>query len=328
MARTFGKVYNDLWDPEYGFRDLSSIAQHLYLFITVQPDLNKAGVIPLRERRWSQACPDWNPGIIIAALDELACGGFIVTDPDNEELLICNFIHRDGIYREPNSVRTACKAIREIRSEGIKAALYEDLRAIEADIVAKGTRDSVEDYWDILAYLDGYARPSSRVVRPFSKASVTQVVVMGDPPRGDMSSPCLMSGTTGPNALDGIQETSDSRPAALPSVRPEVVELCEHLADRLVANGCKRPRITQKWLDAARLLLDKDGKTAEQVRRAIDWCQDNEFWRSNIMSMPTLRDQYERLQLQARRTGNGGFVAGTGAGAVVAAVRSADDMKI
>jgi hypothetical protein len=36
------------------------------------------------------------------------------------------------------------------------------------------------------------------------------------------------------------------------------------------------------------------------VSKAIDWCQDHEFWRINIMSMPTLRKQYDRLRLQAQ----------------------------
>lgn len=86
--------------------------------------------------------------------------------------------------------------------------------------------------------------------------------------------------------------------------RPDADRLCEHLADRIEANGSRRPRITQKWRDAARLLIDKDGKTEEQIRTAIDWCQDHEFWRANILSMPKLREKYEQLRLQAAREQN------------------------
>jgi hypothetical protein len=46
-------------------------------------------------------------------------------------------------------------------------------------------------------------------------------------------------------------------------------------------------------------LLDKDGRTEAEVHAAIDWCQSHKFWRSNIMSMPTLRHQYDRMRLQA-----------------------------
>ncbi|MBO0813598.1 MAG: hypothetical protein J2P30_00355 [Actinobacteria bacterium] len=84
-------------------------------------------------------------------------------------------------------------------------------------------------------------------------------------------------------------------------LRDDVERLCAHLADRIEANGSKRPTVTQKWRDSARLMLDSDGRTEKQIHDAIDWCQASEFWRSNVMSMPKLRDQYERLRLQASR---------------------------
>lgn len=84
--------------------------------------------------------------------------------------------------------------------------------------------------------------------------------------------------------------------------RPDVDRLCTHLADRIVANGNRAPAITGKWRDAARLLIDKDGLTEEQVHAAIDWSQDSEFWRANILSMPKLREKYDTLRQQARRT--------------------------
>ena len=48
-------------------------------------------------------------------------------------------------------------------------------------------------------------------------------------------------------------------------------------------------------------MLDRDGRTEEQVSTAIDWCQDNEFWRANILSMPKLREKYDQLRMQAMR---------------------------
>lgn len=83
--------------------------------------------------------------------------------------------------------------------------------------------------------------------------------------------------------------------------RPDVERLCDHLADRIEGNGSKRPTITDKWRTAARLLMDADGRTEEQVHKAIDWCQGHEFWRGNILSMPKLREQYDQMRLQAQR---------------------------
>lgn len=129
------------------------------------------------------------------------------------------------------------------------------------------------------------------------------------------------SGTTeGDGVGDGdveITSENDERSSDPNEGRDDVARLCSHLADRVETNGSPRPRITKKWLDAARLLIDKDGKTEQQVRAAIDWCQDHEFWRSNVMSMPKLREQYDQLRLQAeaqrsRASPNGKYAPGSG----------------
>jgi hypothetical protein len=95
--------------------------------------------------------------------------------------------------------------------------------------------------------------------------------------------------------------------------RDDVERICTHLADRIEANGSKRPTITKAWRNAARLMLDKDGRTEQQVHAAIDWCQDSEFWRSNVLSIPKLRDKYDTLRLQATRPAPGGNVVPIGA---------------
>lgn len=83
--------------------------------------------------------------------------------------------------------------------------------------------------------------------------------------------------------------------------RPEIDHLCTLLADLIEANGSKRPNIGKGWHDAARLMIDKDGRTPAQVENAIRWCQASEFWRANVMSMPKLREKYDQLRLAALR---------------------------
>lgn len=91
----------------------------------------------------------------------------------------------------------------------------------------------------------------------------------------------------------------NSSSAVADTPRPDAQRLCDHLADRIAGNGSKRPTISKAWLTAARLMLDADGHTEEQVHRAIDWCQDDEFWRGNVLSMPKLRSKYDQLRLKA-----------------------------
>lgn len=122
------------------------------------------------------------------------------------------------------------------------------------------------------------------------------------------------TGTPAESAPVTIQEPSNKKkrtssssakpPKAKPDPppdRPDVERICAHLADRIEANGSLRPEIGKRWRDSARLMIDKDGRTEEHIHRAIDWCQNNEFWRGNILSMPKLREQYDQLRLQAMR---------------------------
>lgn len=92
-------------------------------------------------------------------------------------------------------------------------------------------------------------------------------------------------------------DQSDDVPPLEP--REDVERLCLHLIERMVSNGYKRPPITLRWREATRRMLDTDGRTEAEIKGAIDWAHDSEFWRSNIKSMPKLREQYDTLRLQA-----------------------------
>lgn len=102
----------------------------------------------------------------------------------------------------------------------------------------------------------------------------------------------------------GTSNAQELKPLELDnsSVKPprqDVEEICTLLADLIEANGSKRPTITGKWRDAARLLIDKDGRTPEDIKALIEWVQADEFWRSNVLSMPKLRSKFDQLRLKA-----------------------------
>lgn len=90
------------------------------------------------------------------------------------------------------------------------------------------------------------------------------------------------------------------------TARPDVIEILDHLDQRIRENDPTRrlPSRTKKNLAAARLLIDRDGHTVDQVKAAIDFSQADEFWRSNVLSMSKLRDKYDQLRAQAMRKGN------------------------
>jgi hypothetical protein len=110
----------------------------------------------------------------------------------------------------------------------------------------------------------------------------------------------------------GGGESAPNRPVPVPvpdtspngEERLDVERICEHLADRIEANGSKRPAVSKSWRDAARLLIDRDGRREAELHLAIDWCQSHDFWRSNILSMAKFREKFDQMRLQAEREGS------------------------
>lgn len=97
---------------------------------------------------------------------------------------------------------------------------------------------------------------------------------------------------------DTSNSSSDSADA---EPRPEIIQLLDLLDTEIERNGGRKPNRTKKNIDATRLMLDRDGHTVDQISRAIRWCQADEFWRSNILSMSKLREKYDQLRLAAQR---------------------------
>ncbi len=98
--------------------------------------------------------------------------------------------------------------------------------------------------------------------------------------------------------------TTSNEVVGVSKPRADVLRVCEYLADAVAENGSKRPVITKAWELDARRMLDLDGRSEEQVLKAVDWCQRGEserarFWRPNVMSMNKLRAKFDQMRLQA-----------------------------
>jgi hypothetical protein len=87
------------------------------------------------------------------------------------------------------------------------------------------------------------------------------------------------------------------------SQRPDVDQLCQLLHDRIVANGSKA-FIADKWRREARLLLDRDERPLDEALWLVNWCQNDSFWSTNILSMAAFRKHYDRLRMQSHRKNN------------------------
>jgi hypothetical protein len=100
---------------------------------------------------------------------------------------------------------------------------------------------------------------------------------------------------------DSSSEIADATPdTQTQEPRPDVEKICEHMADSIQARGVKRPFISKAWKTAARLMLDKDGYTLDQILWMIDWTEKDSFWASNILSVTKLRDKMDQLVIKVK----------------------------
>jgi hypothetical protein len=174
--------------------------------------------------------------------------------------------------------------------------------------------------------LDGWARRSEIATKAIRKRWDTQRKIKASPQETHTPSttPGTTDGTTDvilttpnltepqePKNLGEVLRTSPSSDPASqksdklldrPGERTDVERLCQHLADRIEEQVGVRPPVGVQWRRAARLMLDRDGYREDKIHAAIDWCHNDEFWRSNILSMGKLRTQYVRLRAAATRS--------------------------
>lgn len=99
--------------------------------------------------------------------------------------------------------------------------------------------------------------------------------------------------------------------------KSEIVDLCNYLADAISNRGLK-PKPLQEQIDSDRwyseMRLLTEGKigagdtreegtpiSCEQIKIAIDWAMNDDFWAVNILSPSKLRKQYPVMRMRAQR---------------------------
>lgn len=81
------------------------------------------------------------------------------------------------------------------------------------------------------------------------------------------------------------------------------VELTHYLIDLMKQNNpnVKIPASLDKWYDAMDKLERIDKYEYPQIRAVITWCQNDSFWRANILSATKLREKFGTLIMQMQR---------------------------
>ena len=83
----------------------------------------------------------------------------------------------------------------------------------------------------------------------------------------------------------------------------EPYRLANKLKNGIMANNPDHKKITepqlQGWADDMRKMLELDKRSYEQVSNMISWCQNDDFWKTNILSASKLRKQYDQMRVRA-----------------------------
>lgn len=303
MPRSHGRIMAAIWS-DGDFITMRGSAQRLFMFLLSQSDLSHAGLLPMRVNRWAKKAEDLTPKALRDELDYLAKRDFIVVDEDTEEVLIRTMVRNDGVYKQPRVMDRLREDAKQIESDLLRDAFAAELDRLplhELSTAPSGrggdgpsTREQVERVIDGLRhdFADSLERVSERVSETLPDTPRVRAGALPLPP-----TPVPQPPTPAP-IVSAIATAIPDAPD-----RDDVERICEHLANRIEDNGAKRPTITSRWRDSARLMLDRDGLTEREVLGAIDWCQADEFWRANILSLPKLREKYDQLKLQAQRKG-------------------------
>lgn len=279
MAREHANIRLDMWgDDEW--RALSLPAQHLYLHLLTSPTLSYAGIADWRPARLAGVSAGATAESLIAAADELQEKLFVIRDDETEEILVRSFLKHDGLMQKPNVAKAMVAAFTKAVSPTLRGVIVFELAKLFARVPEWRAFD-LPEVQEILS------RPSvnpSEIPKP--KGSV----------KGSEFDPSLLTTNYSLLATDSTQLATSAN-----EVRDDVEGLCQLLASYIENNGSKRPTVTATWRDEARRMIDRDGRDPEAAARLISWCQEDSFWKSNILSMPKFREKYDQLRLAANR---------------------------
>lgn len=298
MAREFAQIKLAIWADD-DWRDLSPLARYLYLTILTSPTLTHCGVADWRPARIG-SLNGMDPDDVQGFGAELIEALYLVIDDESEEVLIRSFIRNDGLMKQPKMAVAMASAHAAIASQEIRGVIVHELKRLREDFPTLSGWGS-----DRATELLGL-RSVDPSTYPLGKGSVKgnwtpygKGSGKGCPTPAPTPTPSNLHLS---NVGDETPDAAKGRSLAIVGDdRPDVDRLCVHLANAIEANGVKRPTIGKTWHDAARLMLDRDGRTEQQVHACIDWATADEFWKPNILSMPKLREKYDQLSLQAQR---------------------------
>jgi len=244
------------------------------------------------------ASVDWAARLVLKGLESYVDDNGV--GKHDLALIVADVFPRDLSRNPTGTLRKVSEALNHLSSAGL-LWLY----------VAHDTPLLYISFWESIQRIEKPSR--GRFPRPDGTMNYRDSEIREpsrNPPVGLPEPSGLEQGNrgTGEQVKPSSSAIADATPDATSDpvhLRDDVEELLDHLDKRIADNGSKIHPRGKTARDAMRLMLDRDERTVEEIHRAIDWSQDDEFWRGVILSATKLREQYDKLRLAAKRKSNG-----------------------
>ena len=91
------------------------------------------------------------------------------------------------------------------------------------------------------------------------------------------------------------------------------IEISKYLYQKILVNDpkAKKPNF-QNWAEHIDKLIRIDGRNEEEIKSIVDFCQSDNFWKSNILSTKKLREKFSQLVIKMSEEGGQNGKSGIG----------------
>ncbi|SEE83444.1 hypothetical protein SAMN04489740_2719 [Arthrobacter alpinus] len=292
MARDRANINTNIWTDTH-WRQLTRDQQWLYELLLTHPELSYAGVSDWRPGRLMQFSAGTSRQEIERIGAELQAERFIFIDEDTEEVLIRSFLRHDGILKQPKLTISMVNAYAAVSSNNIREVIVHELNRLYAE--APGTK--AFENTKVLTLLKQPGRSMDEFTLGVTPAFTLPVTPTA---RQTQALPTTTATTT------ATKKKTTSEPDGPDDVIPprfDVQEIIDYLSAALERNDV-RFKVGKSWHVEGRRLIDIDKYTVEQIKIVIRYATTDSFWKTNIMSMSTLRAKFEQLKLKAQAVNN------------------------
>lgn len=179
-----------------------------------------------------------------------------------------------------------------------------------ADEFNKGAKkDEVVSARTLWRWLKNFEEWQMLSIKSTTKYSVVTVVNWSEHQGGDQQvSSSRPTDVQQVSTINNVNKVNNDNKKEVETNRKQVYDessihfqLANRLYQEILKNNPnhKKPNL-QNWSNDVRLMMERDKRTEEQITYLIDWCQANDFWHKNILSISKLREKFDQLIIQVK----------------------------